>query len=218
LVVLGRQGAGKGTQCPLLADMFGLVHLSTGDILRESVRERAALGQQVAHYLDAGELVPDDLIVAVVLERLTHPDVAHRGYVLDGFPRTTGQAAALVKHEPDLDMVIDLQVPNEVVVARVTRRRVCPACSWVTAAEPHVAALPCERCDGVARRRSDDAEHAIRRRLALYDVETRPVAEWFARRDLLVEVDGLGEPDEVFTRILDALVPELRSQAPAGSR
>jgi len=213
LVVLGRQGAGKSTQCPLLADALHVVHLSTGDLLRDSVRARTALGREVARYIDVGELVPDALIVDVVLDRLGRSDVRQRGYVLDGFPRTVGQAEALLHHDPDLDAVIDLHVPVDVVVERVSGRRACPGCGWVTSVDAAIESVPCGKCDGVAVRRQDDSAHAIRRRLALYDEETRPVAAWFAARGLLLEVDGLAERDEVFARILAALQPQLERSA-----
>lgn len=210
-VLLGRQGAGKGTQCTRLRDHFGLVHVSTGDVFRAAVRDGTRLGRRVGAYLDRGELVPDDLVIEAVAERLSQPEVRRRGFLLDGVPRTVAQAAALFQALDDqrpIDAAIDLDVPTEVVVLRLAARRVCDDCGAIaTAAVPTDESVPCAGCGGLARRRSDDTDAAIRRRLAIYDDQSGPLTAWFDQRRLLVRVDGSGSPDEVFARILAAIEP-----------
>jgi adenylate kinase len=208
-VLLGPQGAGKGTQCARLAAALGLLHLSTGDLLREAVRDRTPLGRAVQGRLARGELVPDELMVAVVLERLDSLPASTKGYLLDGFPRTVAQADALVAAEGPVDAAVALEVPDEVVLDRLTARRVCPECGWVTTTDSAIAIVACRHCGGTAVRRADDTDDAIRRRLALYESQTRPLVDWFDHRGLLVTVDGVGDPDAVFERILGALLPQL---------
>jgi adenylate kinase len=213
LAVLGRQGAGKGTQCARLSAALHLLHVSSGDLLRAAVRDRTALGRQVEHILASGALVPDTVVTDVVLERLASADAASRGFLLDGFPRTLAQAVALEEAQP-LDAVVDLVVPEDVVLDRLGRRRVCPACGTVTSADsPATPTVACPRGDGVAVRRDDDTDDAIRRRLALYDAETGPVGDWFGGRGLLVSVDAVGPLEDVFERIVTALVPHFEANA-----
>jgi adenylate kinase len=213
LAILGRQGAGKGTQCARLSAALNLLHVSSGDLLRAAVRDQTALGRQVEHILASGALVPDTVVTEVVLERLATDDAAAGGFLLDGFPRTLTQAVALEDAQP-LDAVVDLVVPKNVVFDRLGRRRVCPICGTVTsAATPATPTVPCPKGDGVAVRRDDDTDDAIRRRLALYDAETGPVGDWFAARGLLVSVDAVGPLDDVFERIVTALVPHFEALA-----
>lgn len=214
LAVLGKQGSGKGTQCARLAEHLGLAHLSTGDILRAAVRDGTALGNRVRGFLHAGELVPDELVLAVVRDAVAAPEVASRGYLLDGFPRTIPQAEALLEGGGGLDAAIDLEVPTDVAIERLGARRACPDCGWTTtAARPTTRFVPCERCPGVAVRRSDDTRAAITRRLAIYEEQTGPLVRWFAQRGALVTVDGVGSPEAVFARVIDALEPQLQLQA-----
>jgi adenylate kinase len=207
LVVMGKQGAGKGTQCALLAERLGLAHLATGDLLRAAVRDDTLLGRRVRRHLDAGALVPDPLIVAVVLDHLA--GLPARGYVLDGFPRTVSQAEALLAAE-SIDAVVELDVSTDEALARLASRRVCATCGAVAVApSPDVEAVRCSRGDGLAIRRTDDTETAIARRLAAYEAQTRPLTEWFRARGLLVPVDGGADADTVAARILTALLPQL---------
>jgi adenylate kinase len=214
LAVLGKPGSGKGAQCALLAEHFGLAHLSTGDMLRAAVRDGTALGREVGPFLEAGELVPDELVDAIVRDALAAPDVASRGYLLDGFPRTIAQAEALLEGAGAIDAAIDLDVPTEVVIERLGARRTCPNCGWITTVANHQKRfVPCEQCSGTAVRRADDTRVAIKRRLAIYQEQTDPLVRWFGERGALVTVDGVGSVDAVFQRIIEALAPQLHLQA-----
>jgi len=176
LVILGRQGSGKGTQAARLVEAYSPIHVSTGDMLRAAVTAGTDLGRQAGALMDAGHLVGDDLINGIVAERLVQPDVAEHGFLLDGYPRTPDQAAAmegfLAEAGTTLDGAVNLDVPVDEVTARM-----------------------------VARGRTDDTEEAIRRRLDLYESETAPLLAWFADRGLLDVVDGMGDEDEVFGRL-----------------
>ena len=176
MVILGRQGSGKGTQSLRIAEQFGCVHLSTGDVLRAAVDAGTELGQQAAGIMNAGGLVGDDIMIPLVAERLAQDDIMAGGVLLDGFPRTAEQAngleAMLTKLEQQLTVAINLDVPVEEVTQRM-----------------------------MARGREDDTEDAITRRLGLYEEQTAPLLDWFAERGLLATVDGLGEEDEVFARL-----------------
>ena len=176
MVILGRQGSGKGTQSLRIAEQFGCVHLSTGDVLRAAVDAGTELGQQAAGIMNAGGLVGDDIMIPLVAERLAQDDIMAGGVLLDGFPRTAEQAngleAMLAELEQQLTVAINLDVPVEEVTQRM-----------------------------MARGREDDTEDAITRRLGLYEEQTAPLLDWFAERGLLATVDGLGEEDEVFARL-----------------
>lgn len=180
LVILGRQGSGKGTQAARLVETYSPIHVSTGDMLRAAVAAGTELGLQARALMDVGDLVGDDLINGIVSERLAQPDVAENGFLLDGYPRTPDQAAAmevfLAEAGTPLDAAVNLDVPVDEVTARM-----------------------------VARGRADDTEEAIRRRLALYESETAPLLAWFADRGLLDVVDGLGDVDVVFGRLADVI-------------
>ena len=180
LVILGRQGSGKGTQAARLVEAYSPIHVSTGDMLRAAVAAGTELGLQARALMDAGDLVGDDLINGIVSERLAQPDVAENGFLLDGYPRTPDQAAAmevfLVEAGTPLDAAVNLDVPVDEVTARM-----------------------------LARGRADDTEEAIRRRLALYESETAPLLAWFADRGLLDVVDGLGDVNVVFGRLADVI-------------
>jgi adenylate kinase len=178
LVVLGRQGAGKGTQCTALSRHYGVPHISTGDMLREAVAEGTELGHQAKDLMDDGHLVPDDLMEGIVAERLAQPDAADQGFLLDGFPRTVTQADALSEMLDDrfIDVAANLDVAEDVVLARM-----------------------------LARGREDDTTDAIRRRLDLYEAETAPLLGWFEGHDRLVTVDGVGAEAEVTDRMVTAI-------------
>lgn len=178
LVIFGRQGAGKGTQCDRIVEHYGVIHLSTGDMFRSAVANGTELGRKVEPIMASGGLVPDEMTIDIVRERLAEPDVESKGFVLDGFPRTPAQAEALVEMlgADKLTTVINLDVPLEEVKARMK-----------------------------GRGRDDDTDESIAKRLALYEEETVPTINWFAERGMMVNVDGLGSPDDVTERIFAAI-------------
>jgi len=219
LVVLGKQGAGKGTQCVRLSHHYVVPHVSTGDMLRGEVKSRSPLGQRAQELMDKGDLIPDEMVMEMVSGRLSERDTRGRGFVLDGCPRTTGQAESLEKLvEPfNLDMVIDLQVPTTLVLKRLASRRVCVDCgaNYSTAAPPLVN-WTCDVCGGEVVQREDDTEEAIMRRLSLYEEETAPLLDWYKKRNLLAEINGTGSPDAVTRRVVGA-IDELRQQERAAT-
>lgn len=214
LVILGKQGAGKGTQSVRLSHYLAVPHISTGDMLRAAVKAGTEFGQLAKSYMDRGELIPDDVIMGIVEERLQEPD-ASRGFLLDGFPRTTVQAEALdgmVKPEV-LDLVIDLDVPTELVLRRLSSRRVCSTCGANYSLEtPPKLSWTCDLCGGEVVQRQDDTEVAIRRRLDLYQKATAPLIEFYQSRGLLAVVDGVGSPDEVMDRLVDVVDKSKKSR------
>jgi adenylate kinase len=215
LVVLGKQGAGKGTQCVRLSHHYVVPHVSTGDMLRSEVKLRSSLGQRAATLMDQGDLIPDEMVMEMVGARLSERDTTGRGFVLDGCPRTTSQAESLEKIvEPlRLDLVIDLQVPTSLVMKRLASRRVCVDCgaNYSTAAPPLVN-WTCDVCGGEVVQRQDDTEEAIGRRLNLYEEETAPLLDWYKQREQLVEINGTGSPDAVTRRVVGAVDEQRRKQ------
>ena len=208
LVLLGRQGAGKGTQAVRLAQHHVVPHISTGDMLRAAVSDGTEFGLKAKAVMDAGQLVSDEIMVGVVDERLNESDTTRRGYILDGFPRTTAQALALetITADRPLDAVLNLEVPELVVLERITKRRVCTSCGHNYSVDaPPKNGWICDVDGGEVVQRDDDTEEAVRKRLDLYSAETLPLTDFYAERDLLIEVDGLGSPDEVFARLLAAI-------------
>jgi adenylate kinase len=208
LVILGRQGAGKGTQCVRLSRHYVVPHISTGDMLRAAVREQTPLGVLAKEIMDSGGLVGDDIMIGLVAERLQRADAETRGYILDGFPRTVTQADALdeIAGTRPVDVVIDLHVDRAVVLQRITARRVCRDCGTnYTATGAERQPWICEVCGGDVMQRADDHPDAINRRLDLYETQTAPLIEHYTEQERLVIVDGLGTPDQVFDRITDAV-------------
>lgn len=213
LVILGKQGAGKGTQCGRLARHFGVPHISTGEMFRAAEKSGSEFGRELTRYMAVGDLIPDELVVAAMVERLERDDATQRGFVLDGFPRTAHQAEALAKvlDPMEIDMAIDLQVPTEVVLRRLATRRVCRECgvNYSVGVPPSVD-WTCDICGGEVVERADDTAAAIERRLKLYEKETEPLVLWYLTRDKLVAVDGVGEPDVVTGRLIRAADRRLR--------
>jgi adenylate kinase len=199
LVVLGKQGAGKGTQCKRLAEIYAIPHVSTGDMLRAAVKAGTPLGQEVAAIMDAGALVSDDLVNRLVDERFKEPD-AQRGALLDGFPRTLPQAEALeaLLGDDGIKLCINLDVPIDLVTERLSSRRVCQECGNIYK-DTDVEAISgtCSNCGGDVIQRNDDQPEAIRARLELYERDTAPLLSFYEQRGLLVRVDGDQSPDEV---------------------
>jgi adenylate kinase len=208
LVVLGKQGAGKGTQCVRLSHHYVVPHVSTGDMLRGEVKARTPLGVRAQSLMDQGELIPDEMVMEMVRGRLSERDTKGRGFVLDGCPRTTSQAEDLdeVVHPFGLDLVIDLQVPTALVMKRLASRRVCVDCGAnYSIAAPPMVNWTCDVCGGEVVQREDDTEEAIQRRLDLYEAETAPLISWYTKRDLLVTINGTGSPDAVTRRVVGAI-------------
>ncbi len=208
LVMLGKQGAGKGTQCVRLSRHYVVPHISTGDMFRASVRSGTQLGNKVQRYIDEGNLIPDDLVISVISERLSHPDTAGRGFVLDGFPRTVPQADRLneIVKPHKLDLVVNITVPTDLVLERLATRMVCVDCqtNYSPQQTPKVQGV-CDVCGGEVIHRKDDNEDAIRRRLNLYDTQTRPLIDYYQERGILLEVDGVGPVDDVTLRLIQSV-------------
>ena len=206
LVVLGKQGAGKGTQAVRVARHYVVPHISTGDMFRAAAKSGTPFGKRAADYMANGELIPDDVVLGVVMERLEQKDAKGRGYVLDGFPRTVTQAQALAEGigvPSEQPLVVDLEVPTEVVLQRLAARRVCTDCgaNYSTSTPPKTDWI-CDVCGGEVVQREDDTEAAIRRRLDLYEEQTEPLIAWYLERRQLSTVDGLGDPDRVTERVI----------------
>lgn len=213
LVVLGKQGAGKGTQCKRLAERYSIPHVSTGDMLRAAVKAGTPVGRDVAAVLEAGELVSDDLVNRLVEERFAQPDAAG-GALLDGFPRTFAQAEALeaILGDDGVKLCVNLDVPVELVTRRLSARRVCVDCGAIyTDTDPEAVSGVCSVCGGRVVQRADDQPEAIRSRLEAYERDTAPLLDFYAKRGLLASVDGSRGPDEV-TASLVALIGERLSR------
>jgi adenylate kinase len=208
LVILGRQGAGKGTQCMRLSRHYVVPHISTGDMLRAAVKEGTEFGRKAKEYMDAGDLLPDDIMTGLVDERLEKDDTRHRGYILDGFPRTVPQAQALdeLVQPAGLDLVIEIEVPRDVVYARIVNRRTCVDCGTIySVGSPPKYGSVCDNCGGDVVQRDDDTADAIEQRLDLYDTQTAPLIQYYEDRGLLTGVDGVGPADEVTARLVRAI-------------
>ena len=212
VVFLGAPGVGKGTQADRIAAQCQVAKISTGDLLREAVRNQAALGIVAKSYMDQGKLVPDAVVIGLVKEKLADPSCAN-GFVLDGFPRTVAQAeelgTVLAFKEIALDRVLNLQVSREDIVRRLSGRRSCPKCQatfHVDFARPKVDEI-CDRCGEPLVQRSDDRRDAIEMRLKVYDEQTAPLVRYYDERRLLSEVDASGAADVVFQHLLQELAP-----------
>ncbi len=204
IVLLGAPGAGKGTQAAKLVEECGLCHISTGDILREAVKDATPLGLKAKSYMDAGDLVPDDLIIDLMRDRIQQPD-PDKGVILDGFPRTTTQAVALdtmlAELERPLDAALLIDVDSEVIVARLCSRRMCRDCGYIGSA----ADGACPKCGGEMYQRDDDNEATVRNRLDVYEKSTSPLIDYYRGCELLVTIDGDRAPEDVFADVEEAL-------------
>jgi adenylate kinase len=215
LVLLGKQGAGKGTQAARLAERYGIAHVATGDLFRAAAAAGTPAGREAEEYMNRGDLVPDDLTLRIVEERFAEDGLVEQGFVLDGFPRTLRQAEKLegVLDGHPLDLVINVDVPTEIVLDRIAGRRVCENCGTTY----HVSAPPkedwtCDVCGGRVVQREDDTEEAVMRRLELYEKETVPIVDFYRKLGKLVVVDGTGDSDDVFARLVEEVEQRVQPQ------
>lgn len=203
IVLLGAPGSGKGTMAQKLTTKLSIPQISTGDIFRQNLKEETPLGLQIKDIMAKGMLVPDEITIEIVKDRLAKPDCAN-GYILDGFPRSIVQAEALDGFQT-IDCAINLEVDNEAIVKRLSGRRFCPDCNGTfhvsTLADEHI----CPACNGNLIVREDDKEHTVRNRLDVYAKTTLPLVDYYANQGKLVTVDGNGSIDVVYDRILSAL-------------
>ena len=210
LIFLGAPGVGKGTQADLIAEKFGRPKISTGDILREAVRNKTPMGVQAKACMDRGQLVPDSVVVGIVRDKLAEPSCA-KGFLLDGFPRTVPQAeelAAMLRAGGlQLDRVINVSVSREDIVRRLTGRRSCPKCQAVFHVEftPPKRAGFCDRCGGELMQRSDDTRETVENRLAVYEEQTAPLVAYYRQRGMLSDVNGAGKVEQVQQRVVELL-------------
>ncbi len=206
LILLGAPGAGKGTQSERLVTELGIPQISTGDLLRAARKAGTELGNQAKDFMDAGKLVPDALVVALVSERLSEED-AQGGYILDGFPRTEAQAEAMASHEILIDRVVSLQVPKDELIGRLTGRRVCRDCgaSFHMKFKPTKIDGQCDKCGAETYQRKDDSVEVIEQRLKTFEAQTAPLIAYYERQGVLSHVDGNGPMDRIYEGILAAL-------------
>lgn len=202
IVMLGAPGAGKGTQAKMISEKYGIPHISTGDIFRANIKENTELGQKAKTYMDKGLLVPDELVVDLVVDRLAQDD-AKKGYVLDGFPRTIPQAEALAKIGEKMDYAINVEVPDENIIDRMSGRRACVACGGTY----HIKYNPtkkegiCDACGGELILRDDDKPETVKQRLEVYHTQTQPLIDYYTKEGILKEVDGTQDLQKVFDDI-----------------
>jgi adenylate kinase len=212
VVFLGAPGVGKGTQAERIAAHFKVSKISTGDLLREAVRNQTPLGREAKVYMDEGRLVPDSVVIGLVREKLAEAACA-RGFVLDGFPRTVPQAEELGKvlkaAERPLERVVNFQVPREAVIKRLSGRRSCPKCQATFHVEfaPSAKGTVCDRCGEALVQRSDDTREAIETRLKVYEEQTAPLIQYYANKRLLSDLDASGSVDAVFEALFGVLAP-----------
>lgn len=210
IIMLGAPGAGKGTQAKKIAAKYAIPHISTGDIFRANIKNNTELGQKAKTYMDKGELVPDELVVDLIMDRFKEADCAN-GYVLDGFPRTIPQAEALDKalsaNGESVDYAINVEVPDENIINRMSGRRACVGCG----ATYHIQFNPtkvegiCDACGEKLILRDDDKPETVKNRLSVYHEQTQPLIDYYTEKNILVEVDGTVDIDEVFAAIVNVL-------------
>lgn len=210
IIMLGAPGAGKGTQAKMLADKYEIPHISTGDIFRANIKDGTELGKKAKTYMDQGLLVPDELVCDLVVDRVKQDDCT-KGYILDGFPRTIPQAesldAALAAIDSKIDYAVNVEVPDENIVRRMSGRRACVSCG----ATYHIVHIPtkvegiCDRCGSELILRDDDKPETVTKRLNVYHEQTQPLIEYYTKKDALVEVDGTKDMNDVFNAIVEIL-------------
>lgn len=206
IIMLGAPGAGKGSQASRISAVYKLPHISTGDIFRANLKEETELGKKAKSFMDKGELVPDDITIAMLLERI-HKEDCKNGYILDGFPRTIPQAEALkealAKKDEKIDLALDVEASDELIIKRMAGRRTCPACGAIY----HIVTLPpktegiCDRCGADLIQRKDDNEETVKNRLKIYHEVTEPLISYYKKEGILEEIDGAEELDKVFEKV-----------------
>ncbi len=206
LILIGAPGAGKGTQAEIICDRLGIPAVSTGNIIRAAVKDGTAMGEKAKSYLESGALVPDDVIIGIIKERLVQPDCQH-GFILDGVPRTVAQAEALEEMGIQIDKVVDIEVSDECIIGRLSGRRVCASCgaSYHTHHKPSLKPGVCDRCGGALIVRKDDEPSTVLERLKVYHEQTEPLIEFYEKRGKLVVVEGQEEIADTSALLLKAL-------------
>jgi adenylate kinase len=210
IILFGPPGAGKGTQAKKMVDFYGIPQISTGDILRANVREGTELGLAAKSYMDKGDLVPDEVLIGIIKNRLKEQDCS-KGFILDGYPRTVPQADALAvildEIEKPIDVVLNLEVPDEVLVGRISGRLMCKCgASYHTISNPPKNNNICDICGGEVFQRADDKEDAVQNRLNVYKKQTQPLIAYYAKQGILVTLDGTKDMEKVFKDIKAVLV------------
>lgn len=210
IIMLGAPGAGKGTQARMLAEKYSIPHISTGDIFRANIKNGTELGKKAKAFIDAGALVPDELTIDLVMDRISSEDCA-KGFILDGFPRTINQAKklteALLKGSGEIDWAIDVEVPDDEIVSRMSGRRICSSCG----SSYHVVNIPpkkenvCDECGAELYTREDDKEETVRKRLAVYHEKTQPLIQYYRELGKVISIDGTKEMEAVFNAIIEKL-------------
>jgi adenylate kinase len=210
IILLGAPGAGKGTQAARMVERYGAPQVSTGDIFRKAVGDGTPLGVEAKKYMDAGELVPDEIVIGIVQERLAQPDLVG-GFILDGFPRTVPQAdaldAALAGMGRGIDAVISVDVPSEALVERLTARRQCRQCGRIynVLVDAPTTEGTCDACGGEVYQRDDDTVETVTNRLGVYEAQTAPLIAYYEAKGLLKHIDGTKDIDDVFAEIVSVL-------------
>ncbi len=206
IIFLGAPGAGKGTQADIIAQRLGIPTISTGNIIREALKNGTDMGLKAKKFIEAGELVPDDVVIGIIKDRLAEAD-CQNGFILDGFPRTVPQAEALDAMGISLDKIISIEVPDSAIVERMSGRRVCPKCgaSYHTLYNPSSDGKSCDKCGEQLATRKDDAPEVVLSRLEVYHTTTEPLKDYYAACGKLSTVDGVGTVEEISSRTLKAL-------------
>ena len=205
IILLGPPGAGKGTQAVRIAEKYSIPHISTGDIFRKNIKEQTPIGVVAKSYIDKGQLVPDEVVIEIVRQRLLEEDCKN-GYLLDGFPRTVEQADALAQ-QVEVDLALNLDVPDEELVRRLTMRRSCPDCNAVyhlTNNPPKTEGV-CDKCGGKLYQRDDDKDETVKNRLNVYRENTMPLIDYYGKKDVLVTIQGVGNIDDIFGQVQKAV-------------